>query len=451
VKWLVVTFVGLAVLAAVVTHFAFSDAAFTSGSTTGVRASTAPLSSNTVRVSAGDAQSAPAGAQVATPPAVLVTDTGGNPVAGVEVSFAVTGGGGSVSGAPVTTDATGVAAVESWRLGTAAGENELTATAAGLASADVTFTATGLAAPAAGYVVAVSDERPVAGAAVSVTAQLVDELGNAVATPGVRVTWSKTGSGGSLTWTSRTDAAGMATATLTTSTVAGRTHTVKATSSNPARTGVSPAIVTVAGPPAKLTVSAGNQQSAPAGTTVAVAPRVLVRDANNNPVPGAEVTFAVAAGNGRVDGSPAYTDQAGLATAGAWTLGTTAGGNTLSATVAGLPGTAVKFTAVGSAGPATGYVVTASTSTPKPGASVILRAQLADRYGNPVKTYGVAVAWSLDGPDGVLTTASFTNSNGIATAYLLTGRTPGATYTVTASSTAPEAWTGSTPPIVVTP
>src|SRR5450759_2190945 len=44
----------------------------------------------------------------------------------------------------------------------------------------------------------------------------------------------------------------------------------------------------------QLAINAGNSQTATAGTAVATAPSVLVRDINNNPVSGVSVTFAVA-------------------------------------------------------------------------------------------------------------------------------------------------------------
>ena len=95
----------------------------------------------------GDAQTAAAGAVVATPPAAKVTDASGAPVAGVPVTFAVTAGGGSVNPAtPVSTDATGVAAATSWTLGAVPGPNTLTATipGTGMTGNPVTFTATGM-------------------------------------------------------------------------------------------------------------------------------------------------------------------------------------------------------------------------------------------------------------------------------------------------------------------
>jgi len=69
---------------------------------------------------------------VVTAPAVVVTDIQGNPVSGVNVTFTVTAGGGSVvpaSGASVATDANGRATLSSWTLGASPGVNTVTATA----------------------------------------------------------------------------------------------------------------------------------------------------------------------------------------------------------------------------------------------------------------------------------------------------------------------------------
>ena len=78
----------------------------------------------TMVINAGNGQTAIAGLAVATAPSVKVTDAGGNPVSGIDVTFAVASGGGSITtGAAATTNAAGIAAVNSWRLGTAAGAN----------------------------------------------------------------------------------------------------------------------------------------------------------------------------------------------------------------------------------------------------------------------------------------------------------------------------------------
>src|SRR5439155_1889934 len=86
------------------------------------------------------------GTAVATPPAVIVRDQFSNPVAGVSVTFTPAVGSGSVSPTtPILTNASGVAALTSWTIGTTAGPNSLTATSAGLAGSPVTFSATGTA------------------------------------------------------------------------------------------------------------------------------------------------------------------------------------------------------------------------------------------------------------------------------------------------------------------
>jgi hypothetical protein len=89
----------------------------------------------------GDDQSAQTGAAVPTRPAVQVTDSAGNPVAGVAVTFAVTAGGGSVDGAAQTTDSDGIARVGRWTLGDAPGTNTLEARAGTLEGSPVVFTA----------------------------------------------------------------------------------------------------------------------------------------------------------------------------------------------------------------------------------------------------------------------------------------------------------------------
>ena len=96
-----------------------------------------------VAVHAGAGQSAPAGQPVPIPPAIRVTNGAGAPVSGMTVTFAVTAGGGSVTGGTATTGSDGVAAVGSWVLG-AVGANALAATVTGATTGSpVSFTATG--------------------------------------------------------------------------------------------------------------------------------------------------------------------------------------------------------------------------------------------------------------------------------------------------------------------
>lgn len=94
-------------------------------------------------VEAGDQQSAAAGALVPTAPAVRVRNAQGQPAAGVAVRFEVASGGGSLTGADVTTGADGIARLGSWRLGAAPGLQTVVASSAGLPS--LTFRVTALA------------------------------------------------------------------------------------------------------------------------------------------------------------------------------------------------------------------------------------------------------------------------------------------------------------------
>src|SRR5215510_5783608 len=95
-------------------------------------------------VAAGDSQTGLTGYALNFQPALRVLDSANGPVPGVSVTFAVTGGGGSVTGATTTTDLFGVAAVGSWTV--QAGANTLSGTAAGagITGNPVSFTATGV-------------------------------------------------------------------------------------------------------------------------------------------------------------------------------------------------------------------------------------------------------------------------------------------------------------------
>jgi hypothetical protein len=94
----------------------------------------------------GDNQRASAGSAVAIDPAVRVTDGQGLPVGGVEVTFVVTQGGGTLIGPDQTTNSDGIARVGSWTLGS--GSNSLEARAPSIPGSPVVFTAEGT--PSAG-------------------------------------------------------------------------------------------------------------------------------------------------------------------------------------------------------------------------------------------------------------------------------------------------------------
>jgi hypothetical protein len=94
-------------------------------------------------------------------------------------------------------------------------------------------------------------------------------------------------------------------------------------------------------------VAGASAQTALVGNTVPAAPAVVVRDGNGNVMAGQTVTFAVTAGGGSVANSTTTSNAQGVATAGAWTLGPSAGTNVVEARMAGVA--PVQFTATATA------------------------------------------------------------------------------------------------------
>ena len=90
---------------------------------------------------AGDGQQGLPGFAVTVNPAVVVKNASGAPVSGAAVTFAVDSGGGSVTGATVTTGTNGVATAGGWTLGPAEGRNVLRATVASLTPVRIVATA----------------------------------------------------------------------------------------------------------------------------------------------------------------------------------------------------------------------------------------------------------------------------------------------------------------------
>lgn len=167
--------------------------------------------------------------------------------------------------------------------------------------------------------------------------------------PGVAVTFSVAAGNGSISGASQTtNASGIAAVGSWTLGNVG-TDTLTATVTGSGITG-NPAVFTATsmavGAPATVAVFVGNNQPGLVGYGVNVRPAVRVTNASGNPVANATVTFAVASGGGSDTGGTATTNASGIAQVGKWTLGTSAGVNTLTATVtgSGIAGNPVTFT-----------------------------------------------------------------------------------------------------------
>src|SRR5262245_49700156 len=429
-SWTLGTTAGPNSLTATAGTLAGSPVSFTATGTTGTATS--------IAINAGDGQSTAVGTAVATPPAVLVVDQFNNPVAGVVVTFAVASGSGSITGATQTTNAAGVAAVGSWTLGTTAGPNSLTATAATLAGSPLSFTATATTGNASSIAIDAGDgQSATVGAAVTAPPAVIvrDQFNNPVA--GVAVTFAVASGGGSVTGaTQTTNAAGVAAVGSWTLGTTPGPNSLVANSG-----GLSPVSFTATattGIASSIAINAGDGQTATVGTAVATAPTVMVRDQFNNPVAGVAVTFAVTAGAGTLDpATPVTTDASGIAALTSWTLGTTAGSNTLTASAGGLAGSPVSFSATGTAAAATQLALEAGdgqSATVGTAVSIAPAVIVRDQFNNPVA--GVAVTFAVASGGGTVDPATpvTTGANGVAmlTSWTL-GSTAGAN-TLTATS-----------------
>src|SRR5207253_2659275 len=247
---------------------------------------TAAAAASQIALNAGNGQSATVGTAVATPPSVIVRDQFANPVPGVAVTFATAGDNGTVDPATaVTTNANGVAAANSWTLGSAAKTDTLRATATGLTGSPVTFTASATAGgpSAAQSTVAAAPATITAGAGSStITVTVRDANGNPVS--GATVTLTVTpATGSTLTQPAgTTNASGQINGAL--SSTAAETKTVTALVDGRVTVTETAAVTVNSAAAATIAPHGGSGQTAPAGTTVPTPPSVIVTDAFTNPV-----------------------------------------------------------------------------------------------------------------------------------------------------------------------
>ncbi|HUQ48376.1 MAG TPA: hypothetical protein VM053_09060 [Gemmatimonadaceae bacterium] len=373
---------------------------------------TAPPVATTLSANSSTSINGVAGAAVSPPPSVVVLDQRGAPMAGESVTFAVTSGGGVVSGATVVSDVSGIATVGAWTLGPLAGANVLTASSGTLPT--VSFTATAAAGAATSLSKNAGDlQTAVAGSAVAVPPSVILKDANGNPAAGITVTFAVASGGGSVTGaTATTNSSGIATVGSWTLGPLVGANVLTATSGTLA---ASFTATSRAGAAASLAKNTGDNQTGAAATAVAIPPSVIVRDANNNPVAGVSVTFAVASGGGSVTGANAVTNSAGVATVGSWTLGPATGANTLTATSGSLP--SVMFAATATAGAAASIARNSGDGqTAIAGSAVAIPPSVLvqDATGNPIS--GASVTFTVAGGGGSVTGgAAVTNSSGIAT------------------------------------
>ncbi len=134
--------------------------------------------------------------------------------------------------------------------------------------------------------------------------------------------------------------------------------------------------------PAQIEVR-GDSALGVVGEVLDPAPRLIVRDQYDNPVPGVLVGFEVSTGGGSVAEAERRTDATGGTTIGRWTLGPGSGPHTLVATVGNLD---ARVTAVARAGAPAQIELLGSGQTGVVGTVVpqSVGVRVRDRFGNPV-------------------------------------------------------------------
>ena len=344
------------------------------------------------------------------------------------ITWTSTNGGSFNSGNTSTTNPSGTATINFTTSTVAPTVHTVTATSDAGTLTGTTANITTQAGAGIAYSVTPSGINPVAGTAVTMTAQLLDNLNNPVHASGLTITWTSTNGGSFSPPASTTDINGSATTSFTTSTIAPTIHKVTATDNN-AATGTSANITTKPGS-AALYVTTSSSSTSVVGGAVSITAQLA--DANNNPVATSGLTVNFTSTNGGAFSVPTQTDASGIATV-SFTVSTVAG--TIHTVTAkdtnNLSGTSGTITAT--TGAAAKYLATSNNNSPIAGNAVTLTAQLADSFGNPVKTANLTVNWSSDNGGTFFTPSSITDSNGTATIFFTTGTTAGSVYAITAS------------------
>lgn len=392
-------------------------------------ASAAAAAPASVTKTAGDAQTGEVAQATAVQPKVTVQDAFGNAAAGVAVTWTVLGGGGAVSATTSATNGAGEAVI-TWTLGPTVGVGVHSLRAAvGVGTYSATFTASGVL--TAGYlsIDGGDNQTAVAGTAVPSSPAVLVEAPGGAPVAGVAVTWAVTAGGGSVfPATSVTSASGVASTQWTLGATPGSnnqglTATVAGLTGSPVAF-----VASATAPPTQMTLSSGDGQTAAAAQALAQPLVVLVQDAGSNPVAGVVVSWQVTAGGGTLGAATSTTDAAGLASM-TYTVGTAAGaGNqTVQASVTGLAGSPVSFTASVTAAAATQMLVAAGDNQSATVGTALagpIAVEVRDTYGNPKP--GITVNWAAAGGSGSTGAASsVTDGSGIASTTWTLGTTAG--------------------------
>lgn len=248
--------------------------------------------------------------------------------------------------------------------------------------------------------------------------------------PGVTITFSDSGKGGSFSPTSAvSDGTGLVSTTYTLPIKVG-TYALTASATSFGDLGLS--ATATAGPPVRMINAGGAKQIGPAGTVLPGLVGVTVQDVNKNGVPGVTVTFDDAGKGGILTPPTLVTDAAGKARV-SYQLPNLPGKYIVSANSTGFK--AVKFGETAVVGPAANVAIVSgdnqstgvNSSLPQP-----LVVKVTDQVGNAV--VGAPVTFAA--PSGTFSSNPVnTDLNGNASVTYTAGSNPGqVTITATAGS-----------------
>jgi hypothetical protein len=398
---------------------------------------TAATSTETIgglRITVPPSSPTQAGVAFVVQPVIQVTDRAGNPAARGNVRVAATvasGPGGTLQHASATTNPSGKATFSGLILTGTAGEYTLSFSAtnrAGVTSGPIALiagppTQLGLAseAPSVRSRIPLSPQPSV---------QVQDAAGNPVAQAGVEIVASMTGDGtlGGQT-TAITGPDGRATYSDLTVTGAPGPRTLTFASTTPALQNVSLPVSL----PAVATIAVQTLPSAPVvGQQVSNTPIWILSDADGQPVADVPVTLVATAGV--VSPASTTSDGNGVVQVLSWTLGTTAGSQSVTLQAPGGVSPSRVTINVQPDVPATLLKVSGDNQSGTVNSELdsLLVVQVRDQYGNGVS--GITVQWR--GCDGTGSYDPITDAQGLSSARQLTGPTPGmfcSTASITAS------------------
>lgn len=242
-----------------------------------------------INIFSGDSQSASAGSPLASSLVAIVEDASGNPVAGVTVTWGVTGGGGILFSCTTTTDASGQASC-SLSVGTVIGANTVTATIPGPIPATL-FSAASIAGAVSLSQSTLENSTAatlVSGTTSTLTITLKDSYGNQIPdnslASDLAITMLTTGiSSGTIDTIAPVVGNDGAYQAIFTATTAGGANTISASYETLSFTSTNPSVTVSSGPATKL---AFIQQptTTESGSVLAPAITVVAQDANNNTV-----------------------------------------------------------------------------------------------------------------------------------------------------------------------